>query len=138
MKKPITKINPFIETRQHHESELAEDYVEIIADLIASKGEARVSDIAEHLGVSHVTVIRTLKRLSEKGCLQSSPINLTKKGAELAKYSKERHLFLLKYLKALGVSEEVAAIDVEGMEHHISAMTMSAFKNHLNILENTK
>ncbi len=134
MKNTDTKAKPYIQTRQHHESELAEDYVEIIADLKTAKGKARVSDIALQLGVSHVTVIRTLKRLSEKGYLTTSPIELTTRGEEVAKHSKERHLFLLEYLKALGVSEHIAAIDVEGMEHHISPDTMSAFKKHLSNL----
>lgn len=137
MKKNCHRAEPFIETRNHHDSELAEDYVEIISDLIALKGEARVSDISEYLGVSHVTVVRTIERLRKKGYLstaQHQPVVLTEEGAKLAKFSKERHLFLLKYLTALGVPENIAAIDVEGMEHHVSQTTMDAFQRHLQSL----
>src|SRR5262245_15358270 len=50
-------------TRRAHASEIAEDYVEMIADLIDGAGEARVVDLARGLGVSHVTVVRTVSRL---------------------------------------------------------------------------
>ncbi|MCE5294968.1 MAG: helix-turn-helix domain-containing protein [Chlamydiales bacterium] len=129
---------PFKETRTHHLSELAEDYVEIIYDLILEKSEARVKDIAEHLGVSHVTVIRTLARLKAKGYIYTQkhmPITLSDEGIALAKQCKERHTFLLGYLKALGVPEHIAQIDVEGMEHHISPQTMQCFKAHLNQIQ---
>lgn len=137
MKKPSTRAKPFIETRNHHVSELAEDYVEIISDLILLKGEARVSDISEYLGVSHVTVVRTVERLKKKGYLHSNhhqPVTLTEEGKKLAIFSKERHLFLLKYLTSLGVPENIASIDVEGMEHHVSQTTMDAFRHHLEKL----
>src|SRR4051812_49067650 len=102
VKKACARAEPFIATRSHHLSESAEDYVEIISDLIALKGEARVCDIAEHLGISHVTVIRTLERLKKKGFLSGKPqqpaIVLTEAGKKLASFCKERHQFLLKYL----------------------------------------
>ena len=40
----------FATVRQAHESEMAEDYVELIAELIEIQGEARPVDIAERLG----------------------------------------------------------------------------------------
>jgi DtxR family manganese transport transcriptional regulator len=50
-------------TRQEHSEETAQDYVEMIAELIETTGEARVIDLARRLGVTHVTVSRTLQRL---------------------------------------------------------------------------
>lgn len=135
MTKSTNPAEPFIATRNHHTRELAEDYVEIVYDLIQEKKEARVCDIAEHIGVSHVTVIRTIDRLKKRGLLASNqhqPITLTAEGESLAKLCKERHTFLLQYLLALGVPEGIAKIDVEGMEHHISPATMNAFKRHLS------
>ncbi|MBS4163398.1 Transcriptional regulator MntR [Candidatus Protochlamydia amoebophila] len=129
----------FAATREHHIAETAEDYVEMILDIISLKGEARICDIAKQMGVSHVTVIRTVKRLEKKGYLitkQHQPIMLTDKGANLASFSKKRHLFLLEYLMALGVPESIAEIDVEGIEHHISQVTIEAFQKHLEFLKN--
>lgn len=138
MKKNCARAKPFIATRNHHLSELAEDYVEIISDLISLKGEARICDIAEHLGVTHVTVIRAINRLKKNGYVlsgQNQPVVLTEEGMKLAIFSKERHVFLLKYLMALGVPDSVATIDVEGMEHHVSQATMKAFQKHLEMLD---
>src|ERR1700733_3245633 len=124
----------FIATRHHHLLETAEDYVELVADLIQSEGEARTCDLAVRLGVSHVTVVRTIQRLQQKGYLHAQPhkpITLTEKGKQLAAFSKSRHDFLFKYLISIGVPEEIAAIDAEGMEHHISVETLEAFRKQL-------
>jgi DtxR family manganese transport transcriptional regulator len=138
MKKNCERAKSFAVTREQHLSEIAEDYVEIISDLLVQKGKARTCDIAELLGVSHVTVVRTLARLTKQGYVESTkeePIQLTEKGTSLAYISKERHLLLFRYLIALGVPKEIAVIDTEGMEHHISPETLAAFKRHLELLE---
>jgi len=138
MKKSIFRAEPFIATRIHHLSELAEDYVELISDLILNKGEAKIKDIADHMGVSHVTVIRTIQRLKKKGYVSSEKhqsLTLTDEGIKLATYSKKRHEFLLKYFITLGVPENIAKIDAEGMEHHISPTTIMVLQKHLASLE---
>ena len=60
-------------TRAEHSHEIAQDYVEIIAELIAATGEARVIDVARRLGVTHVTVARTIQRLQRDGLVTSRP-----------------------------------------------------------------
>lgn len=128
----------FIATRQSHLLETAEDYVEMILELIDLKQEARVCDIAASLGVSHVTVVKTLNRLKKKGYVENcanKPITLTQEGLHLAALSKKRHQFLLQYLMALGVPKEIAEVDVEGIEHHVSMRTLEAFERHFNDLK---
>lgn len=135
MKLNTKRAKPFIATREHHLKEAAEDYTELIADLIENQGEARTCEVARHLGVSHVTALRTLQRLQKEGYVETSrqkPITLTAKGKKLAAYSKQRHEILLKFLISIGVPEQVAEIDVEGMEHHISPPTLKAMEKHLN------
>ena len=56
-----------------HSQELAQDYVEMIAELIDKTGEARLTDLARGLSVTHVTANRTLKRLQRKGLVTSQP-----------------------------------------------------------------
>ena len=71
------------QTRREHANEIAEDYVEAIADLVAETGEARVVDLAKRLGVTHVTVNRTIGRLQKAGFVTSQPyraIFLTEQG----------------------------------------------------------
>ncbi len=125
---------PFQATRSHHSQESAEDYTELIADLITEKGEARTCDIAKHLGISHVTALRTLQRLTHQGYVKAGgrqPISLTKKGAETASLSKRRHDILIRFFTALGVPRHISEIDVEGMEHHVSSVTLEAINRHL-------
>lgn len=127
--------NPFKVLRKQHNLESAEDYTELIADLIEEKGEARVKDIANYFGVTHVTAVRTLSRLKRDGFIETDshkPVSLTEKGRELASYSKKRHQTLLKFLIELGVPEKIAKIDAEGIEHHLSAETMRSIEKHLS------
>lgn len=122
------------QTRQEHASELAEDYVEAIADLTVAQGEARVVDLARRLGVTHVTVNRTIARLRQGGFVTSEPyraIFLTEKGRKLAGYCKQRHEIVVAFLRALGISKRVAETDAEGMEHHVSPETLRAMTRFL-------
>jgi DtxR family transcriptional regulator, manganese transport regulator len=121
------------QTRREHANEIAEDYVEAIADLVSELGEARVVDLAKRLGVTHVTVNRTIARLQKASLVTSQPyraIFLTEKGRTLAATCKTRHETVVAFLRGLGISERVAEMDAEGIEHHVSPETLSAFKHH--------
>ena len=116
--------------REDHRAEIAEDYVELIADLIAARGEARAVDLAERLGVTNATVANTVAKLQRDGLVTSEPyraIFLTEKGAALARHCKRRHQLVVGFLEAIGVSEETAHRDAEGIEHHVSDETLDAF-----------
>ncbi|MEE2941121.1 MAG: manganese-binding transcriptional regulator MntR [Planctomycetota bacterium] len=120
----------FARVRQAHASEITEDYVEAISDLIAESGSARVGDLARRFGVSHATVSRTVGRLQRDGYVETEPdrpVTLTPLGEELAARSRERHERVLRFLRAIGVPEEAAEIDAEGIEHHVSERTLEAF-----------
>ncbi|MEK7802407.1 MAG: manganese-binding transcriptional regulator MntR [Pseudomonadota bacterium] len=120
--------------RKAHQMETAEDYVELIADLIAERGEARVVDLAETFGVSHATVNKIILRLNKEGYVTNRPYRslfLTVAGEKLAKSSKERHDIVYRFLRAIGVDEHAAQMDAEGVEHHVSEKTLAAFKKFL-------
>jgi len=122
-------------TREDHAHEIAEDYVEAIAELTAKTGEARVTDLARHLGVSHVTVNRTIARLQRAGLVTSQPyraIFLTERGRTVADESRQRHEIVVAFLRKLGVSEAVARRDAEGIEHHVSPETLGAMERRLD------
>jgi len=106
----------------------------MIADLIAKNGEARLVDLARGLGVTHVTVGQTLRRLQTRGLVTTQPyrsIFLTSAGRSLAEESRERHDLVARFLIALGVPASVAESDAEGMEHHVSPETLAAFEKYL-------
>lgn len=121
-------------TRKDHATELTEDYVEAIAEFDREHGTCRSVDLAERFGVSHVTVNRTIGRLSRDGYVSSEkygPVQLTAKGRRLAQRCTERHEVVFAFLKAIGVSENTAAIDAEGIEHHVSPETLQIMKQHV-------
>lgn len=118
-------------TREQHAHETAEDYVELVAELIATTGEARVIDLARRLGVTHVTVGRTIQRLQRDGFVTAQPyrsIFLTDAGRALAEKSRERHRTVVDFLRAVGVPPLIAERDAEGIEHHVSRETLAAFR----------
>lgn len=120
----------FGRTRSDHRNEIAEDYVELIADLIDATGEARAVDLATRLGVTNATVNNTVTRLQREGLVRSEPyraIFLTNEGRDLAEHCRRRHLIVYRFLRSLGVDEEVARVDAEGIEHHVSDETLAAF-----------
>lgn len=128
------------QARQHasvrlaHETELLEDYVELIADLIDAGGEARAVDLAHRFGVAQPTVTKMLRRLTDHGLIVREPyraIHLTEAGRSLAESSRQRHALVLSFLRALGVSEDTARDDAEGIEHHVSAETLEAMRRFL-------
>jgi DtxR family manganese transport transcriptional regulator len=128
------RADQFRRVREAHQTEVAEDYVELIADLIEHTGEARVVDLAERLGVTNATVNNTIQRLQRDGFVTSRPyrsIFLTAKGKELAEMASERHQIVRDFLIHLGVAPSIADADAEGIEHHVSDATLEAFRAHL-------
>ncbi len=122
------------QTRLQHAQERAQDYVEAIADLIAASGEARATDLAKSLGVTHVTVIRTVQRLKREGLVTTQPyrsIFLTDSGRTLAGKARARHEKVVTFLEALGVAKSTARADAEGIEHHVSDETLKAMEKFL-------
>ena len=127
--------------RDDHATELAEDYVEAIAELLDAQGNCRAADLASKFEVSHVTVNRTIGRLIRDGYVESQPygpVFLTAKGRRLAKQAHERHQVVLKFLMAIGVPEATAIIDSEGIEHHVSDETLEAMQDFLKNQQQTE
>jgi DtxR family manganese transport transcriptional regulator len=125
----------FERVRQAHQREVAEDYVELIADLIDITGEARAVDLAERLGVTNATVNNALNRLTREGLVTRQryrSIFLTDTDRRIAGEARERHRLVRDFLVRLGVDPETAEIDAEGIEHHTSEKTLAALKRFLD------
>ena len=116
--------------RAARRNELAEDYVELIAELIHMQGEARPVDIATKMGVTAPTVAKTLDRLARDGLITRAKyrsVFLTEEGRALAKECRYRHEIVLRFLLSLGLDPETAELDAEGIEHHVSERTLALF-----------
>lgn len=117
----------FARTRADHRGEIRDDYLEAIHELQT----ARVTDLSRLMGVSHVTVVRTLSRLAKQGLVvtaRGKPVTLTPLGRKLALQAKDRHAVVIEFLLMLGVPREQAEIDAEGIEHHVSERTLAGIR----------
>lgn len=129
------QVENFRQARQARRQERVDDYVELIADLIREKGEARQVDLAERIGVKQPTVAKMLRRLADQGyvvCQRYRGPLLTAAGERLALASRSRHQVVEQVLLALGVDAGAARRDAEGIEHHVSAATLQAFRRFLD------
>jgi DtxR family manganese transport transcriptional regulator len=118
--------------RKQHEAEAAQDYCEVIAELLDSGVEARVGRIAARFGLSHVTVSRVVRRLASEGYVVAharAPRGLTARGRALATEARARHEIVVEFLRAIGVDEATAQADAEGIEHHVSPATLRAMSH---------
>ena len=120
----------FDRIRRAHQSEVAEDYVEMISDLIEETGEARTVDLAARFGVTSPTVNAIVRRLQRENLVETQPyrsIFLTEAGKALAESSRARHQIVRDFLVTIGVPEIIAEEDAEGVEHHVSEETLAVF-----------
>ena len=134
----LTQARRFDKVRSAQSTVLFEDYVELIADLLATTGEARPTDIARRLGVSHATAIKTISRLKRAGLATARPyrgVFLTETGHAIAERVRVRHRLVVDLLLALGVPAESAETDAEGIEHYVSEITLKAFARFLKSRE---
>ncbi len=127
MKRPEVHVR----TRRDHATEIAEDYVEAIADIERRAGKCRGVDLAEWFGVTAVTVNRTIARLEKAGWVVTeryAPVTLTASGRKLALACRRRHELVVEFLTCIGVTEKTAGVDAEGIEHHVSPETLRCFE----------
>jgi DtxR family manganese transport transcriptional regulator len=130
----------FGRARTARSAALLEDYVELIADLLTAQGEARSTDVAKRLGVTHPSAIKSIARLKREGLATAKPyrgIFLTEAGHALANRVRARHRLMVELLRAVGVPDEAAEADAEGMEHYASEATLEAFAAFLRRKRNS-
>lgn len=132
--RPKDQADRFARTREAQSVALLEDYVEMIGDLHIEHGEARVADIAKRMGVAQPTATKAIARLKREGLATSRRyrgVFLTEVGAALAIRVRARHRTVVAFLVSVGVPEDVAEMDAEGIEHHVSRHTLTVFEDYL-------
>ncbi|WP_258112274.1 transcriptional regulator MntR [Alicyclobacillus sp. SP_1] len=115
-----------------------EDYIETIWILIQDKGYARVTDIADRLGINNASVSKMIQKLDEDGLLvyeRYRGLNLTEEGYSLGLQLSERHRTLEEFLRSMGMtnSHEINKT-VEGIEHYFSADALERIENLMSFI----
>ena len=103
-----------------------EDYLEMTFRLARKKGYTRISDIASALHVQPPSASSMIQKLAEMGYIEYKKygvIDLNQQGAELGAYLLERHHIIEKFLKMIGVTENVL-VETEKIEHNLSSNTV--------------
>ena len=114
-----------------------EDYLEVIYELITQKGYATTVDISDYLNVSSPSVTKMLQRLNESGHVNYERyrgISLTESGVAVAKNMHDRHGILADFLKMIGVDEDTANRDAEGIEHHLHPETLRKLEEFIRLV----
>jgi Mn-dependent DtxR family transcriptional regulator len=115
-----------------------EDYLEVIYELIEQKGYATTVDISKYLNVSSPSVTKMVQRLDECGHLNYEKyrgISLTQQGVLVAKSIRERHGLLADFFKMIGVDEDSANKDAEGIEHYLHPETLKKLEEFIKIVK---
>ncbi len=114
-----------------------EDYLEVIYELIQQKGYATTVDISNYLNVSSPSVTKMVQKLDETSHLKYEKyrgIVLTKKGTDIAQNIRDRHNLLVEFLKIIGVDDNTANIDAEGIEHHLHPETLKKLEEFVKAI----
>jgi Mn-dependent DtxR family transcriptional regulator len=118
-----------------------EDYLEVIYELIQYKGYASTIAISEYLNVSSPSVTKMVQKLNESGHLNYEKyrgIRLTDKGILVARNIRERHGLLAEFLKIIGVDEDTANKDAEGIEHHLQPKTLVKLEHFIKDIKRNR
>ena len=124
--------------REEDRTTRMEDYLEVIYELIEQKGYATTVDISKYLNVSSPSVTKMVQRLDESGHLNYEKyrgISLTQQGVLVAKSIRERHGLLADFFKMIGVDEDSANKDAEGIEHHLHPETLKKLEEFIKIVK---
>ena len=112
-----------------------EDYLEAVFVLSNQKGNVRLTDIAEYLGVSKPSVNRAVNTLTQNGFLEHvtyGDIIITPAGESYAANVLRRHKLIKQFLiSELGVDEKIDERDACQMEHVMSPVTIDKLYEYL-------
>jgi Mn-dependent DtxR family transcriptional regulator len=125
-------------SKKEDRTDRMEDYLEVIYELVEQKGYATTVDISNYLNVSSPGVTKMVQKLDETGYLKYEKyrgMKLTDEGIRIAQNIRNRHGLLAEFFRIIGVDEESANNDAEGIEHHLHPETIKRLEGFINILK---
>jgi Mn-dependent DtxR family transcriptional regulator len=119
-----------------------ENYLEAIYELSSAGKGARVSDIAERLGVTKASTNSAMTTLSERGLIineKYKEVLLTEEGRRFAELTAQKHHIIKRFLEdVLSVDAAIADEDACAIEHVISNDSIEAMGHYLDSVSNPK
>lgn len=116
-----------------------EDYIEEIYNQILKSGQAKVTSIADALGVRKASVTGALNTLAEKKLINYAPysaITLTQEGEKIAKNILKKHENIAEFFRVvLNIKDKEARETACKMEHIVSE---KLFKNMIKLTDYVK
>ena len=127
---PSKMNNPNLTWKEFQANEVSHSvahYLVTLRDLHASQGYARVTDIADELGVTKSTVSVQIRHLKERDYVtedKARHLSLTESGQAVARQVIYNRTALIRFMnKVLGVEADQAEIDACKIEHLLSPIT---------------
>lgn len=116
-----------------------EDYLETIAALSRTLGEARVTDIAARLAVRKASVTQALQALAAKGLVSYRPYvspTLTATGRGIAERVQQRHDVLKSFLvKVLLIEQDLAEANACRLEHAVDREVLEHLAHFMDFVQ---
>lgn len=107
-----------------------ENYLEAVYELSLNGSGARVTDIAQRMGVTKASTNNAMSVLADKGLIineKYQDIRLTEAGLRRAKITSSKHTIIRRLLvEVLGVNPAIAEVDACEIEHVISVESVCA------------
>lgn len=118
-----------------------ENYLEAVYELSQDGAGARVTDIAQRMGVTKASTNNAMAVLAEKGLIineKYQDIHLTDEGRQRAKLTSQKHAIIRRLLiEVLGVDPATAEQDACEIEHVISIESVCAMDAYASRLLNS-
>ncbi|OBR93867.1 transcriptional regulator MntR [Clostridium ragsdalei P11] len=114
-----------------------EDYLEMTYRLSCEEGFTRIHELAKALNVQPPSATKMVQKLAELKFINYEKygmIILTKEGEKMGQYLLKRHNTVEKFLKVLGIHENVLE-QTEKLEHTISDHTVKYLEDFIDFVE---
>ena len=116
-----------------------EDYLEMIYRLSLNSGFTRIHELSNALNVHPPSATRMVQRLGKQNLLKYEKygvIILKEEGKILGELLLKKHNTIEKFLRTMGIPENILLIETEKIEHTISENTAKCFENFVSFINN--
>lgn len=107
-----------------------EDYLEMIYRNTLSEGHMRINTLSQLLNVRPSSTTKMVQKLAQLGLLKYQKygvVFLTEQGKDLGAYLLKRHEIIEKFLKNIGISDNIL-VETELIEHNVSSSTLKCIE----------